>query len=43
MSSPCLLQRAVQPTGVTCTTIRRAQYAQNRGGSSAVRGLSQAR
>jgi hypothetical protein len=32
--SPCLLHRAVQPVGVTCTTIRRAQWAQYRGGSS---------
>jgi hypothetical protein len=35
--SPCLLHRAVQPEGVTCTTMRRAQSGQNRGGSSARR------
>lgn len=35
--SPCRLQRAVQPVGVTCTTMRRAQAGQNRGGSSARR------
>ncbi|WP_165777703.1 hypothetical protein [Amycolatopsis antarctica] len=35
--SPCLLHRAVHPSGVTWTTIRRAQTGQNRGGSSSVR------
>ena len=33
LSSPCLLHRAVQPVGVTCTTIRRAHRGQYRGGS----------
>ncbi|GAA4983658.1 hypothetical protein GCM10025792_33370 [Pseudonocardia tropica] len=35
--SPCRLQRAVQPTGSTCTAIRRAQSGQKRGGSSSRR------
>src|SRR5690606_4294414 len=39
--TPCLLHLAVQPNGVTCTTMRRAHSAQNRGGSSRARGLSQ--
>jgi hypothetical protein len=30
---PCREQRAVQPLGVTCTTIRRPQDSQKRGGS----------
>lgn len=33
VSSPCSTQRAVQPPGITCTTIRRRQLAQYRGGS----------
>jgi len=28
VNSPCSTQRAVQPTGVTCTTIRRRQWVQ---------------
>jgi hypothetical protein len=35
--SPCRLHRAVHPVGVTCTTIRRAQSGQYRGGSSSRR------
>ena len=35
--TPCRLHVAVQPTGVTCTTIRRAQSGQYRGGSSSRR------
>lgn len=33
MVSPWRLQRAVQPSGVTWTTMRRAHSAQYRGGS----------
>ncbi len=33
--SPCREQLARQPVGTTCTTIRRAQSGQYRGGSSA--------
>src|SRR5690606_19609369 len=32
--TPCREQRARQPSGSICTTIRRPQCAQNRGGSS---------
>jgi len=33
--SPCSTHLAVQPRGITCTTIRRRQIEQYRGGSSA--------